>query len=204
MKSCFMKEIKKTKLLVVEGTEEVRFFYALLKHMNIDSVQVEEIQGKSKLPSFVKTLPIVPNYETVESIAIIRDADGDPKNAFQSVINSLKKAGLNYPGNHGAFSQGRPKIGIFIMPDGLNPGMLENLCLNAILNDPAMRCVEEYFNCIAKAGISEPKPIAKAKVYTWLASRENPARRVGEAAEAGYWPWDHVVFTDLLIFLKDI
>ena len=199
-----MKEIKKIKLLVVEGKEEVRFFDALLKHMNIDSVQVEETQGKQKLPGFIKTLPVVPNYETVESIAIICDADADPESAFQSIIDALKKAGLNCPDSHGAFSQGHPKIGIFIMPDGLNPGMLENLCLNSLLRDPAMRCVEEYFNCIAKTGISEPKPIAKAKVYAWLASRVNPARRVGEAAEAGNWSWEHPAFKDLLAFLNKI
>ena len=204
MNARFMKEIKKTKLLIVEGKEEVRFFEALLKHMNIDSVQVEETQGKPKLQSFIKTLPVVPNYETVESIAIICDADADPGSAFQSIIDALKKAGLNCPDSHGAFSQDHPKIGIFIMPDGLNPGMLEDLCLNALLHDPAMRCVEEYFNCIVKTGNSEPKPIAKAKVYAWLASRANPVRRVGEAAEAGIWSWEHPAFKNLLAFLKKI
>lgn len=199
-----MNEIEKTKLLIVEGAEEVGFFGALLKHMNIDSVQVKEMQGKPKLPSFIKTLTFVPNYETVESIAIICDADADPGNAFQSIINALKKASLSCPDRHGAFSQGHPKIGIFIMPDGLNQGMLENLCLNTLLRDPAMRCVEEYFNCIAKTGIPEPKPIAKAKVYAWLASRADPKRRVGEAAKAGIWSWEHPAFNDLLAFLKKI
>lgn len=200
----FMKEIKKTKLLVVEGMEEVRFFNALLKHMGIDSIQVEETQGTPNLPNFIKTLPKVPNYETIEAIAVIRDADADPQSAFQSIVSALEKAGLNYPESHGAFSQGHPKIGIFIMPDGLNPGMLEDLCFKAILKDPAVPCVEDFFNCIVKAGITKPKPIAKAKVYAWLASRENPARRVGEAAEAGYWPWDHAAFKDLLVFSKNI
>jgi hypothetical protein len=200
----FMLEIKKPKLLLVEGKEDVRFFKALLKHMLIDSVQVEETQGKTKLPNFIKTLPLAPNYENVESIAAVRDADDNPDGALQSVSNAFKSAGMNCPSGHGAFSEGRPKTGMFIMPDGVSSGMLEDLCLKAVLDDPAFRCVEDYFNCIAKAGVSEPKPITKAKLYAWLASRENAGRLVGEAAEAGYWRWDHEVFKKLLAFLNEM
>ena len=53
--------------------------------------------------------------------------------------------------------------------------------------------VHEYINCIKKSGHS-PNNIDKAKVHSWLASREKPDLRLGEAAECGYWPFDEKSF----------
>jgi len=40
-------EITKTKLVIGEGWEEVRFFNALLQHLGIDNIQTEQYGGKT-------------------------------------------------------------------------------------------------------------------------------------------------------------
>ena len=48
--------LKQQKLLVGEGIEEVFFFEALLKHLNIIDVQIEQCKGKTKLHDYVLNL----------------------------------------------------------------------------------------------------------------------------------------------------
>jgi hypothetical protein len=83
-------------------------------------------------------------------------------------------------------------------------GMLEDLCLRAIAQDPAMLCVEQYFECLQQAGLSLPDNMSKAKVQAFLASRRKAGLRLGEAAEKGYWPWDAEAFGRVKDFLQQI
>jgi len=43
--------------------------------------------------------------------------------------------------------------------------------------------------------------MTKAHLHTWLASQREPDKRLGEAAEAGFWPWTNTVFDFLRQFL---
>jgi hypothetical protein len=95
-----------------------------------------------------------------------------------------------------------PQVAVMILPDHSTPGMLEDLCLRAVSEDPAMHCVENYFDCLQVQGLQAPNARAKAHVQTFLASRDSPGLRLGEAAEAGYWPWGHEVFSPVKEFLS--
>lgn len=201
-----MQEITKPKLLIGEGKEEVYFFNALLKHLGIDDVQVENYEGKKKLVSYVKAIPVRPNFHVLQSVAVVRDADDNPERAFQSVSDALKIGGMNPPSGHSQFSVGCPKVGVFIMPDGQRTGMLEDLCMHSVEGDPATPCVEEYLTCILRVRQIQILPALKSKawVHAWLASKEQPDKRLGEAAAAGYWPWDDKVFSKLTEFLRSL
>ena len=50
----------------------------------------------------------------------------------------------------------------------------------------------------------QPGNLAKAKVHAWLASQVDPDKRLGEAAQAGYWPWDSCVFESLKDFMRNL
>ncbi len=75
--------IVKPKLLIGEGLEEVRFFSALLAHLSISDVQVEEYGGKRQLSRYFQELQIRPGYQEIVSIGITRDADNSAPSAFQ-------------------------------------------------------------------------------------------------------------------------
>ncbi|MCK4297946.1 MAG: hypothetical protein KAX80_00350, partial [Planctomycetes bacterium] len=94
------------------------------------------------------------------------------------------------------------KVVVTLLPDSSRCGMLEDLCLESISDDPAFACVDAYFECTRRNGIPHPRNMSKAKVHAFLASRRNPSLRLGEAAGAGCWPWDSPVFDEVKQFLQ--
>ncbi len=192
----------KPKLLIGEGREEQIFFTAFLAHLNISDVQIEQYGGKQKLPSYLRNLRNIPGYLEVISLGITRDADDSARSAFQSVCSSLNSASLPVPSKPGEIAGDSPQVSVMILPDGQNKGMLEDLCLAAVEADPVLQCVDEYFNCVYTTVGREPNNIAKARVHAWLASQIEPDKRLGEAAKAGYWPWDSPGFDRLKQFLQ--
>jgi hypothetical protein len=59
-----------------------------------------------------------------------------------------------------------------VLPGGDRPGMLEDVCLQSVENDPAMGCVEEYFGCLKKRLSELRQNLSKARVRSFLVSRE--------------------------------
>ena len=123
--------------------------------------------------------------------------------AFRSACGSLRHVGLSCPPAHGQFSDGPPRVGVFIVPNGTDDGMLETLCLHSVSTLPEFPCVDAYFQCLQAHQIA-PKSLHKARAHAWLASRPEPDRRVGEAAQAGYWPWNSQAFDNLWAFLRSM
>jgi hypothetical protein len=196
------RRISKPKLLIGEGVEEVRFFGAFLVHLGIHDVQVEDYGGKQKLRSYLRNLSRRPGFPGLVSLGITRDADSSAKDAFASVSDALEVAGLPGPRRSGEFCGGTLKVGVFVLPDGQNPGMLEDVCLASIVSDPAIQCVEEYFKCIKERANRQPRTMSKARINTWLASQLEPDKRLGEAAECGYMPWNNPAFDRLKEFIR--
>jgi hypothetical protein len=196
--------ITRPKLLLGEGVDEVRFLNALLKHLGILDIQVEQYGGKQKLAAYLRTLATpLPGFAQVISLAVTRDADDDAAAAFQSVCYGLQSANLAVPAAHSQSAGAGPKVHVFIMPDGQAAGMLEDLCLSAVATDPAFPCVADYFRCVLAAG-RQPSNKAKASLHAWLASQVVPDKRLGEAAEVGYWPWADAAFAPLMQFLRSL
>jgi len=92
------------------------------------------------------------------------------------------------------------------LPDGLNSqGMLESLCLRAIKDEPAMSCADKYFDCLQGHEIYQREVDKdKARIYVYLASKNEPDKRLGESALAGYWSFNNKVFDNVNRFLFEI
>lgn len=205
MKSLKTISISESNILVVEGDEDKVFFEALRQHLGLFRIQIMPIGGKTRLRNNLMALCKQSKFfQTVRSLGIIRDADDNPQAAFQSVCNGLQAAGLPVPDRPLARVGSNPSVMVMILPDINTPGALEDLCLQAVANDPALPCVEQYFECLKQRTSSFPKKLAKAKIQAFLASRVEAGKRLGEAAQAGYWPWDSRVFDQLKDFLKQI
>ncbi|MBM4048458.1 MAG: hypothetical protein FJ279_25420 [Planctomycetes bacterium] len=197
-------EIAKPSVLVVEGREEELFFGALLDYMELLNVQIAPIGGKRRLRENLKALVSQRTFADVVSLGVVRDANSDPKAAFQSVRDALREAGLPAP-ERPLLPTGRsPRVAVLILPEASAPGTLEDLCLRAVARDPAMLCVEQYILCLEKERLALPANMSKAKVQTFLASRREAGKRLGEAAQAGYWPWGHAAFDQVRDFLRQI
>jgi len=196
------------RLLLVEGEDERRLVETLLRQD--DLVQVPEIQvvmcwGVTRLRAVLAVLRDDAAFRDVLDVGVVRDADDDPAAAFQSAADAVKSVlpGVG-PTAHGEFAEaGGVRRGIFVVPDGVSPGALEDLCLLSVDGDPAVPCVGEYIKCVTEAGF-KPRPLGKARTHAFLASRERPYLRLGEAAEAKVWDLGHPVWNPLKDFLRDL
>lgn len=179
-------KIEKPNVLVVEGREEELFFGALIQHLGLQSIQTMPIGGKEQLLRNLKALVASPGFSEVITLGVVRDVNADPGAAFQSVYNALQAVNLPALGRPLVLVGRRPRVSVMILPEEGTPGMLEDLCLSAVVQDPAMLCVEQYFECLKQEELSLPDNISKAKVQVFLASRHKAGLRLGEAAQAGY------------------
>lgn len=195
--------ITQTKLLLGEGMEEVFFFNALLKHLGIGNVQVEQAGSKDNFRNFIATLPVRPGFLNLEAIAITRDADDNATGAFESVCTALEQANLPKPAHVATYTAGNPRVGVFILPNCNDVGMLEDLCLASVASDIAIPCIDEFFRCVETAG-RRSNNLVKARVQAWLASQVRPHRRLGEAAQAGCLNWNDPAFNPLKQFLTQL
>jgi len=88
------KLIESPLMLVGEGKEEYHFFTALLKHLGISGVQVEQYIGKTGLNAYLRTLKVRPGFSTVTRLGITRDADDNPIGALHSVQAAVQQTGF--------------------------------------------------------------------------------------------------------------
>lgn len=204
-------EIILPKQLFVEGRDDEEFFKALLHKMGLtEDVQVSNYGGANNLLNFLRAVLSTPGpqgllFQEFISLGITRDAEaGDPADAFRSVCSALNKVGLAVPSRIEELVGSKPKVGVLILPDANTKGMLEDLCLRSIASHPAMRCVEEYFNCLKQQLVSLPGNMPKAQVQAFLASRFEYASNLGVAAQKGYWPWDNPAFEHIKRFLESL
>jgi hypothetical protein len=203
------KTIMQPHLLLVEGDEEIRFFTALNHHLKITTIQIEQVGGKENFKTQIPAWVQAPRFaDTVTALGMIRDADDNAKGAFDSLCYRLQQLNLPVPKVPGHFAKNEfLKTGILILPPqtaGTNR-MLEDICLESVKNDPAIECVAQYFECLKTKNIALPNnKQAKASVHAFLASRDEPDRRLGEAAQKGYWNWEHPIFDKLKQFLREL
>jgi hypothetical protein len=197
-------EIRNSTLLIVEGNEEVRFFGALADKLVLQDVQIMPLGGKTQLRSRLKAVAATPGFSAVTSLGLVRDANGDPAAAFQSVRDALVAAKLPAPKRPIASAGRSPRVTVMILPGEGNPGMLEDLCLRAVKKEPAMLCIDQFFQCLQQQRLPLPRLLSKAKVHAYLSSKPETGKRLGEAAEAGYWPWEDRAFEQVKRFLKQL
>jgi len=112
----------------------------------------------------------------------------------------LGKTQLHIPKRPSVATEAIPHVSVYILPDCKGAGMLETLCLQSVAKDAVLPCVDEYLDCIQTGG-NLPGNLDKARLHAFLASRPKPDLQLGEAASAGYWPWDHPAFERLKEFL---
>ena len=132
--------IQKTRLLIVEGKDDEAFFDALVNRLGRHDIQVAGIGGKTKLRASLKALVKDPPFQNVQSLGVIRDADLDPKSAFESVKDALKATGLPTPRKPMSVAKGPPQTSFMILPSIERQGALEDMCLEAVAGEPVMIC----------------------------------------------------------------
>lgn len=206
-------------VILCEGVDEkfflIQYIEYLVQHTNLpDQINVIDLGGNEDLR---KTLPIIPkleNYQYVESVLIIRDAECDAQRAIESLKNSIHEAFQLQISDSGSFenTEDKKRIGFALLP-GLNStgsyqnGTLEDLCVRIIKNtdlqsklneiDTAVTQFMEQIVSIRKKAFRTPH---KNKLHTYFASTDKfVGQKIGEAAKSGCFDFEHKE----LQFLRD-
>lgn len=205
MMGLFTGEIEEPYVLLVEGPGDEYFFRALARHMQLERVQVVLSSGKDDYWDKVKSVRDASGFGKVaESLGLVRDANNDARAAFQSACDALGAAGLPVPKRQGKAVEGEKRVAVVIVPGKNKRGRLEDLCLASAEEEPAMECVDSYFECLQKQGVSVPRIESKARVQVYLASKRETDKRLGIGAERGYWDWESPVFKGVKDFLREL
>lgn len=200
-------QIRADKLLLVEGRDEVNLFEALIEQCLDDEVRIQVIDagGVDQFPRRLAAIRIAAQaHPMLRSISVVRDADDDADGAFGSVCNRLQSAGYTPPAAHGTFSDAMPSIGVFIVPDGSEPGAIESLCRRSVEGTDAAQCVDEYMECLRRHDAMYSRNADKSFAHAYLAAMRDPLTRVGEGAQSGVWNFESPAFAALTQFLRDL
>lgn len=184
------KEQKNTQRLLVEGKNDQHVVWALCNYYNVtENFDIKDCDGIGKLLDVLKVT--LTNPSLYRTIGIILDADNDIAarlDQIRTIVNplgymipkSLPNTGLICTSSDPTY----PKIGVWLMPDNLNLGMVEDFALSlAPQNDPLLAEAEAVLQRIEKAGIQKyiPNHRSKAKIHTYLAWQDEPGAPIGQS-----------------------
>jgi hypothetical protein len=203
MGDTLMQPIQFPKVLAVEGKDEVNFFKSVLKDMAISEVDIFDVGGKDKFKTHLEALTKTVGFDKVVTLAIIRDAENDAKATFDSMSYVLTQNGLQAPASVESYSNGTPRVGIFLMPGHQESGMLEDLCLKTISDHPAAKCVNVFVECVNEL-TEPPRIMSKAKTQVFLAAMPKIVNSVGLGAKRGYWNLQHNQMRPVRQFLEQL
>lgn len=194
-------------LLVVEGRHDKAFFEVLLQKLDLHlKFQIIEMGGKDNLRNRLAAITLAPNFrQNIKVMGVIRDADDNSDSAFQSLCDHLRNIKLSVPSEPFTIAGGQPKTTIAILPSMSGSGGLEELCLTAFEDDPAMACVDQYFVCLREHKITiRDTRLTKSRLATLIASKDVRDFQFSVAIQQGWWPWQSAVFNEVKVFLNQI
>lgn len=209
-------------LLFVEGKAE-RIFIPLMLGADKAKLEIVDVEGNTNFKDKIKQLKARSGFEKIPAIGIIRDAEVNLKNksniapvspvesAWDSVKGWLIDLKLPYPSKPGIFTKKEvsPAVGVYLLPDNLSAGMLEDLAFDSI-DENIKRCIEDFYECIKRSRPNDPEGfnLAKAKFRTFLATRAGivKACNLHKALEEDSTILDlnHNCFSDLRNFLNEL
>ena len=179
-----MRSNKFSKLLLVEGNDDKHVIYALCNHFNVNhNFDVIDCKG---IENLMLQIPVRFKQSGIDTIGIIVDADldlssrwqqihGILKNIFPELPNKLPKEGLIFKNEN--FS-----VGVWLMPNNVIPGMLEDFIKFLIPNDDEQFPeIKNFLDQLEKNGINGYKKIhrSKAEIHSWLAVQSDPGTPLG-------------------------
>lgn len=196
-----------TKLLLVEGPDDIWFFDGLLRALSAstDDIQIIDYSGKDSLR---RTLaPMLADPKVVEgfvrAIGIVQDADGSYAKAKERIEQACSSEGISHP-SFGSFSAD-PKFGFlcgaFVLPNNDADGDLDTLLYGTAVGSPEYAHVESYAGSV---GVATKADAGKRKSQVLLASKEKLCRGAGRGAAHGYFDLSHPSLADVTEFVTKL
>ncbi len=205
-------------ILLVEGSDDQHVLYSLFVYHNIP--ENFSVINKGGVNNILETLDVEIDRSGLERLGIVLDADENLPTRWQSLRDRLERIGYTsiplVPDVNGTIivQDGKPIIGVWLMPDNILPGMLEDFISQLIPSKDTnvlWKTVEDTIEQLPPQDkLSEgerrfPKnAIIKAKIHTWLAWQEEPGKPLGQAITARYFDAGSPYTARLIAWLENL
>jgi hypothetical protein len=178
--------------LLVEGSDDKHLIGHLLEQHGVSLTrdEIQECDGVERLLN--ESLPIFLKA-SYTSIGIVVDADLDVQSRWQSIRDRLRQSGYEVPAtpppNGLIVADRRPAVGVWVMPDNVLPGILEDFVKQLVPpGDDLWPLVERSVAAIpATSRRFTAAAERKAEIHTYLAWQEQPGTRMGSAITNRYF-----------------
>ena len=189
--------------LLVEGKDDLHTVIHLLRrhqidydHPRPDYPYIHATEGYAEL---LETMPV--SAKTHHKLGVLIDADCDLKQRWSSIKDRLHNVGVNVPAvppATGLVTAGiseDKKIGVWLMPNNVDSGMLEDFLAQLVPPGDSRWHHAENATTEAKSlgAPFEHGHFAKARIHTWLAWQKEPGQPFGTALTAAYFRHDSEV-----------
>lgn len=186
-KTLLVREEAPQNYLLVEGDDDEHVLYHLLKRHKIHE-QVA-IKNKGGIENLLGTLSTELKGSGEKRVGILIDADTDIAARWQALRDRLVTFGYHtipeapLPDGTIIDEEGRPMVGVWLMPDNKLSGMLENFVSFLVpQGDTLWPMAEDIVQRVIGVGCRfPPTQTIKAYMHTWLAWQEEPGKPMGQA-----------------------
>ena len=169
--------MSKGRILLVEGRSDERVVRHLSRHHGVD--QGFGIKAKEGYAKLLQSLKLEVKVSGVRALGIVADANDDIHARWQEIAGKLERAGVDapkQPKRGGVVIEGRPRIGVWLMPDNRKIGELEDFVQTLIPgDDPLWPRARKYVADIPEEHreFKRAKRL-KAQIHAWLAVQKQP------------------------------
>jgi hypothetical protein len=189
---------------LVEGPDDKHVVIHLRERSTPDcQFDISDKGGKDPLLTAIGNEVRVPGRQAV---GILIDANDDVRSRWQAVVDRLVRVNITPPDSpdpSGTIIDGRPRVGIWLMPNNVSTGELEEFVEGMIPDDDPVWPLSQHYVDGIPAGDRKFRDgkILRAKVHAWLATREEP-RKMGVAIKAGDLNVDALGAVQLVAWLR--
>ncbi len=181
------------RILAVEGNDDKHFIWQLLEiHKVEECFKVNDKNGVDEILKQLKTL-----IKACDRLGILIDADLDLQERWNKVRIKAYALGFTLPenpqiGGYCTENEEGKKFGVWLMPNNIIPGMLEDFLKDIVpVDDETLPHVQKFIDDMpyVKGRFAE-KHKSKALIRTYLAVQEEPGLPFGTAIKAKYFNVD--------------
>jgi hypothetical protein len=191
-------------VLIVEGYSDLVFYAEILEWLGKPPPYIHDMNGVASLTSELELFLGPKVLGSKKSIAVIVDADHDAAARIASLENLLCRI-TDQKVNHGKWTSGPPRVGLFVVPGDGKAGEIESLAWEAWATDPAnedaAECVQSFLSCMAKWGHKAKSP-DKGRINAMLAVLCDEDPRLGAGARQRLFDFTRHQYAPLIEFLR--
>lgn len=191
------------RVLLVEGQDDKHVVAHLCTQSGL--ARNFDIVPKGGFPELSRSIPVELAVSGRLALGVVVDANDNPGARWQAVRDRCKGRGIalpSHPDPEGVVVEGRPRVGVWIMPDNQSPGQLEDLVAAMIpAEDVVWPLAQDFVDRIPEP--ERPRPAIKAQVHAWLAARAE-ASRMGAAIGMGHLDASSLAVAGLINWLRHL